>query len=180
MTAEAVIAASMAFKKALIDLCLGVEFGYHHGSSFRPPKPQEASSQRGGRSGKTVRTDDGPLRDVTRGGASMRRCAPAGRCHPLHCGGGRQSSAFRSPRSPRTGSSSPPARSQRGPLPPRNGKGPMKGLSVCGLRVRVSGPRTPAPVMPSCQEARRPSTCRGALEVGIAPSGRPRSARRWR
>jgi transposase-like protein len=62
MTAEAVNAASMAFKKALIERALGAELGYHLGYPSGAPKPRESSNQRNGSSGKTVLTDDGPLR----------------------------------------------------------------------------------------------------------------------
>jgi len=62
MTAEAVNAASMAFKKALIERALGAELGHHLGYPSGAPKAPESSNQRNGRSGKTVLTDDGPLR----------------------------------------------------------------------------------------------------------------------
>ncbi|GAB1235735.1 IS256 family transposase [Ferrigenium sp. UT5] len=66
MTAEAVNAASMAFKKALIERALGAELSYHLG--YAPgAKPEGADNQRNGVSGKTVLTEDGPLRiDVPR------------------------------------------------------------------------------------------------------------------
>src|SRR3954447_6007812 len=62
MSAEAVNAASMAFKKALIERALGAELGHHLGYASGSAKPEEASNQRNGTSGKTLRTDDGPLR----------------------------------------------------------------------------------------------------------------------
>ncbi|MDE2456130.1 MAG: IS256 family transposase [Burkholderiales bacterium] len=62
MSAEAVNAASMAFKKALIERALGAELSHHLGYAPGAAKPDEASNQRNGRSGKTVLTDDGPLR----------------------------------------------------------------------------------------------------------------------
>jgi transposase-like protein len=62
MTAEAVNAASMAFKKALIERALGAELGHHLGYPSGAPKPRESGNQRNGSSGKTVLTDDGPLR----------------------------------------------------------------------------------------------------------------------
>ena len=62
MTAEAVNAASMAFKKALIERALGAELSHHLGYPSGAPKAQESSNQRNGSSGKTVLTDDGPLR----------------------------------------------------------------------------------------------------------------------
>jgi len=62
MTGEAVNAASMAFKKALIERALGAELGHHLGYSNGAVKPEAVSNQRNGTSGKTVLTDDGPLR----------------------------------------------------------------------------------------------------------------------
>jgi putative transposase len=62
MTGEAVNAASMAFKKALIERALGAELGYHLGYSTGAAKPEAVSNQRNGTSGKTVLTEDGPLR----------------------------------------------------------------------------------------------------------------------
>lgn len=67
MTAEAVNAASMAFKKALIERALGAELSHHLGYPPGAEKPAEAANHRNGASGKTVLTDDGPLRiDVPR------------------------------------------------------------------------------------------------------------------
>jgi putative transposase len=62
MSAQAVNAASMAFKKALIERALGGELSHHLG--YRPggTKPEEASNHRNGASGKTVLTDEGPVR----------------------------------------------------------------------------------------------------------------------
>ena len=62
MSAEAVNAASIAFKKALIERALGAELGHHLGYQSGAAKPEEATNQRNGTSGKTLRTDDGPLR----------------------------------------------------------------------------------------------------------------------
>jgi len=62
MSAEAVNAASMAFKKALIERALGAELSHHLGYPPGSGKPEEASNHRNGSSGKTVLTDDGPLR----------------------------------------------------------------------------------------------------------------------
>jgi putative transposase len=62
MSAEAVQAASMAFKKALIERALGAELSHHLGYAPGGAKPDEAGNQRNGKSGKTVLTDDGPLR----------------------------------------------------------------------------------------------------------------------
>ncbi|CAB1368370.1 IS256 family transposase [Denitratisoma oestradiolicum] len=67
MTAEAVNAASMAFKKALIERALGAELSHHLGYPPGADKPPEAGNHRNGVSGKTVLTDDGPLKiDVPR------------------------------------------------------------------------------------------------------------------
>ena len=62
MSAEAVNAASLAFKKALIERVLGAELSHHLGYLPGADRPQEASNHRNGASGKTVLTDDGPLR----------------------------------------------------------------------------------------------------------------------
>ena len=67
MTGEAVNAASMAFKKALIERALGAELGHHLGYPSGATKPDAVANQRNGSSGKTVLTEDGPLRiDVPR------------------------------------------------------------------------------------------------------------------
>jgi len=62
MSAEAVNAASMAFKKALIERALGAELSHHLGYAPGEAKPGEMSNHRNGASGKTVLTEDGPLR----------------------------------------------------------------------------------------------------------------------
>lgn len=62
MTAEAVNAASMAFKKALIERAMGAELSYHLGYPPGGVKPEAASNHRNGSTGKTVLTDEGPLR----------------------------------------------------------------------------------------------------------------------
>jgi transposase-like protein len=67
MTAEAINAASMAFKKALIERALGAELSHHLGYPPGTGKPAGNANHRNGVSGKTVLTDDGPLRiDVPR------------------------------------------------------------------------------------------------------------------
>ena len=67
MNAEAIQDASMAFKKALIERALGAELGHHLGYPQGAERPEESSNQRNGKSGKTVLTDDGPLRlDIPR------------------------------------------------------------------------------------------------------------------
>ena len=62
MSAEAVNAASMAFKKALIERALGAELTHHLGYAAGAHKPLDAKNHRNGASGKTVLTEDGPLR----------------------------------------------------------------------------------------------------------------------
>ncbi len=62
MTAEAVEDASRAFKKALIERALGAEMSHHLGYVAGADKPETATNHRNGKSGKTVLTDDGPLR----------------------------------------------------------------------------------------------------------------------
>lgn len=62
MTADAVNAVSMAFKKALIERALGAELSHHLGYPAGGVKPEDASNHRNGSTGKTVLTDDGPLR----------------------------------------------------------------------------------------------------------------------
>ncbi|WKB56084.1 IS256 family transposase [Eleftheria terrae] len=62
MSAEAVQAASMAFKKALIERALGAELSHHLGYPPGAAKPEDAGNQRNGASAKTVQTEDGPLR----------------------------------------------------------------------------------------------------------------------
>jgi len=67
MSGEAVNAASKAFKKALIERALGAELGYHLGYPSGADKPEATTNQRNGKNGKTVMTEDGPLRiDVPR------------------------------------------------------------------------------------------------------------------
>jgi putative transposase len=62
MSAEAVHATSMAFKKALIERALGGELNHHLGYPAGASKPEDATNLRNGRSAKTVLTEDGPLR----------------------------------------------------------------------------------------------------------------------
>ena len=62
MSAEAVNAASLAFKKALIEGALGAELGHHLGYPPGAAKPEDASNHRNGASAKTVLTDGGPVR----------------------------------------------------------------------------------------------------------------------
>jgi transposase-like protein len=62
MSAEAVQAASMAFKKALIERALGAELSHHLGYPPGAAKPEDAGNHRNGSTGKTVLTEDGPVR----------------------------------------------------------------------------------------------------------------------
>ena len=63
MTGDAVNAATVAFKKALIERALGAEMSHHLGYPSGASKPETGvTNQRNGRSAKTVLTDDGPLR----------------------------------------------------------------------------------------------------------------------
>ena len=62
MTAAAVEDVARAFKKALIERALGAEMSHHLGYPAGGDKPQSATNHRNGNSGKTVLTDDGPLR----------------------------------------------------------------------------------------------------------------------
>ena len=67
MGAEAVNAASIAFKKALIERILGAELSHHLGYLPGAEKPVDGVNHRNGLTGKTVLTEDGPLRiDVPR------------------------------------------------------------------------------------------------------------------
>jgi putative transposase len=67
MTADAINAASQAFKKALIERALGAEMSHHLGYPSGAAKPVAVTNQRNGKGGKTVLTEDGPLRiDVPR------------------------------------------------------------------------------------------------------------------
>lgn len=62
MSAEAVNATSMAFKKALIERALGAELSHHLGYLPGAERPAQAKNHRNGASPKTVLTEDGPLR----------------------------------------------------------------------------------------------------------------------
>ena len=67
MTGEAVNAATVAFKKALIERALGGELSHHLGYARGDGKPEQAANYRNGASGKTVLTGEGALRiDVPR------------------------------------------------------------------------------------------------------------------
>jgi len=62
MSAEAVNAASRAFEKALIERALGAELSHHLGYPPGAEKPEEAVNPDNGAGGKTVLTEDGPVR----------------------------------------------------------------------------------------------------------------------
>jgi len=62
MTAEAVESVMRGFKKAVIERALGAEMSHHLGYRPGTAKPEQLTNHRNGRSGKTVLTDDGPLR----------------------------------------------------------------------------------------------------------------------
>jgi transposase-like protein len=68
MSADAVNAASLAFKKALIERALDAELSHHLGYPAGTAKPEDSgSNHRNGASAKTVLTQDGPVRiDVPR------------------------------------------------------------------------------------------------------------------
>jgi transposase-like protein len=62
MTAEAINAATLALKKALIERALGGEMNHHLGYPAGAAKPANATTQRNGKGAKTVLTEDGPTR----------------------------------------------------------------------------------------------------------------------
>lgn len=62
MTPGAVQETSLAFKKALIERALGAEMSHHLGYAAGGDKPATGTNHRNGKSGKTLLTDDGPLR----------------------------------------------------------------------------------------------------------------------
>ncbi|QTD90884.1 IS256 family transposase [Burkholderia anthina] len=62
MTAEAINAAALALKKALIERALGGEMSHHLGYPPGAAKPSAVTNQRNGSGAKTVLTEDGPIR----------------------------------------------------------------------------------------------------------------------
>ena len=62
MTAESIQDVTMALKKALIERALVGELSHHLGYPPGGDKPAEAGNHRNGSTGKTVLTEDGPLR----------------------------------------------------------------------------------------------------------------------
>jgi transposase-like protein len=65
MTGEAINAAGLAFKRALIEASLNAELSHHLGYAPGAERPASASNQRNGFTGKTVLTGDGKLRIET-------------------------------------------------------------------------------------------------------------------
>jgi transposase-like protein len=61
-TAEAIQDVTMALKKALIERALGGELSHHLGYPPGGDKPAQAGNHRNGSTGKTVLTEDGPVR----------------------------------------------------------------------------------------------------------------------
>lgn len=61
-TAEAIDAATLALKKALIERALGGEMSHHLGYPAGAAKPITVTNQRNGTGAKTVLTEDGPIR----------------------------------------------------------------------------------------------------------------------
>src|SRR5271156_5133076 len=65
MTGEAINAAGLAFKQALIEASLNAELSHHLGYLPGAEKPAAASNHRNGGTSKTVLTGDGQLRITT-------------------------------------------------------------------------------------------------------------------
>ena len=62
MTAAEVQAACLSFKKALIERAMGAEMSHHLGYRPGQVRPEGQDNHRNGTTGKTVLTDDGPVR----------------------------------------------------------------------------------------------------------------------
>ena len=62
MTPEEVQAACLSFKKALIERAMGAEMSQHLGYRSGEIRPAGQDNHRNGTTGKTVLTDDGPVR----------------------------------------------------------------------------------------------------------------------
>lgn len=62
MTAEAINAATLALKKALIERALGGEISHHLGYPSGAAKPSAVTNQRNGKGAKTILTEDDPIR----------------------------------------------------------------------------------------------------------------------
>ena len=65
MSGEAINAAGLAFKQALIEASLNAELSHHLGYAPGAERPETATNQRNGVTGKTVLTGDGKLRIET-------------------------------------------------------------------------------------------------------------------
>jgi putative transposase len=65
MTGEAINAAGIAFKQALIEASLNAELSHHLGYPPGAEKPEASSNQRNGVTAKTVLTGDGKMRIET-------------------------------------------------------------------------------------------------------------------
>jgi putative transposase len=62
MTAEEVQAVCLSLKKAIIERAMGAELSHHLGYRSGEAKPAGQGNERNGNTGKTVLTDDGPVR----------------------------------------------------------------------------------------------------------------------
>jgi putative transposase len=62
MTQEGLESMFRQLKKAVVERAMGAEMSEHLGYQPGEPKPEGQSNQRNGNSGKTVITDDGPMR----------------------------------------------------------------------------------------------------------------------
>jgi putative transposase len=62
MGAEAITAAEVAFKKALIERALEAELSHHLGYASGVTKPEGTNNERNGSSGKTLLTEGGKVR----------------------------------------------------------------------------------------------------------------------
>jgi len=62
MTPEEVQAACLSFKKALIERAMGREMTHHLGYRSGEARPEGQDNHRNGTTGKTVLTEDGPIR----------------------------------------------------------------------------------------------------------------------
>lgn len=62
MAGEAINAAKLSLKKALIERAVGGEMSHHLSYTPGPAKPAAATDQRNGTGAKTVLAEDGPIR----------------------------------------------------------------------------------------------------------------------
>ena len=94
MTGEAINAAGIAFKQALIEASLNAELTHHLGYAPGADRPESTANQRNGVTAKTVLTGDGKMRIETprdRDGSfepllTAQTCAPVHRVRRQHCG----------------------------------------------------------------------------------------------